>query len=84
MKTFKHEEIYCNQYRDEAELRAHIEEFIDGYYNRQRLHSALGYRTPEEFEQDEARVGSDGSAKLDAAQLSYFDKPAARKAQEAP
>jgi len=31
-------------------LRTNIEEFIDEYYNRQRLHSALGYRSPEEFE----------------------------------
>ena len=54
MKTLKQEEIYCHQYRDFDELSAHLEEFIDNYYNRQRLHSALGYRTPEEFEQDAA------------------------------
>jgi putative transposase len=51
MKTLKREEIYANEYRDLEHLRAHIEEFIDQYYNRQRLHSALGYQTPEEFEQ---------------------------------
>lgn len=50
MKTLKREEIRCNQYRDMAELSQHMEEFIDVYYNRQRLHSALGYRAPEEFE----------------------------------
>ena len=50
MKTLKQEEIYAHKYRDIADLRVHIEEFIDQYYNRQRLHSALGYRTPEEFE----------------------------------
>jgi transposase InsO family protein len=54
MKTLKQEEIYCNQYADFDELNQHLEEFIDQYYNRQRLHSALGYRTPEEFEQDAA------------------------------
>jgi putative transposase len=32
-------------------MRVNIEEFIERYYNRQRLHSALGYRSPEEFEQ---------------------------------
>jgi transposase InsO family protein len=50
MKTLKREEIYAHKYRDIADLRAHIEEFIGQYYNRQRLHSALGYKTPEEFE----------------------------------
>jgi putative transposase len=51
MKTLKREEIYANDYRDLDHLRANIVEFIDGYYNRCRLHSALGYRPPEEFEQ---------------------------------
>jgi putative transposase len=50
LKTLKREEIYANKYQDLDDLRAHIEEFIDTYYNRQRLHSSLGYRTPEEFE----------------------------------
>jgi transposase InsO family protein len=50
IKTLKREEIYANQYRDLDDLRTHIEEFIDRYYNRLRLHSALGYTTPEEFE----------------------------------
>jgi transposase InsO family protein len=51
MKTLKREEIYANQYRDLDHLRANIAEFIDHYYNRVRLHSALGYQPPEEFEQ---------------------------------
>jgi putative transposase len=51
MKTLKREEIYANDYRDLDHLRANIEAFIDQYYNRCRLHSALGYKTPEEFEQ---------------------------------
>jgi putative transposase len=51
MKTLKREEIYANEYRDLDHLRANIAEFIDGYYNRVRLHSALGYKPPEEFEQ---------------------------------
>ena len=38
------------QYNDLEHLRANIEEFMEEYYNRQRLHSALGYRSPEEFE----------------------------------
>jgi transposase InsO family protein len=51
MKTLKREEIYANEYRDLDHLRANIAEFIDSYYNRVRLHSALGYKPPEEFEQ---------------------------------
>jgi len=51
IKTLKREEIYANEYENLEHLRDHIEEFIDRYYNQIRLHSALGYRSPEEFEQ---------------------------------
>ncbi len=51
MKTLKREEIYANDYRDIEHLRINLEVFIQQYYNRHRLHSALGYRPPEEFEQ---------------------------------
>jgi len=50
IKTLKQEEIYCHGYRDLEELRSHLREFIEEYYNRCRLHSALGYQTPAEFE----------------------------------
>ncbi len=50
IKTLKREQIYANKYQYIDELNAHLEEFIDHYYNRLRLHSALGYKTPEEFE----------------------------------
>jgi len=50
IKTLKREEIYAHKYDNLEHLRANIEEFIEEYYNRQRLHSALGYRSPEEFE----------------------------------
>lgn len=49
-KTLKREEIYANAYRNLNHLKENIEEFIERYYNRCRLHSALGYRPPEEFE----------------------------------
>ncbi len=52
LKTLKREEIYANDYRDLEHLLRNIEAFIEQYYNRCRLHSALGYRPPEEFEQD--------------------------------
>jgi transposase InsO family protein len=51
MKTLKREEIYANTYRDLDHLRVNIAAFIEQYYNRDRLHSALGYHSPEEFEQ---------------------------------
>ena len=50
LKTLKREEIYANTYRDLEHLRTNMATFIDQYYNRTRLHSALGYRPPEEFE----------------------------------
>ena len=50
IRTRKQEEIYTREYRDRADLEAHIAEFLEQYYNRRRLHSALGYRSPEQFE----------------------------------
>jgi transposase InsO family protein len=51
MKTLKYEEVYRQEYYDLAEARALIAEFIEKVYNRKRLHSALGYRPPVEYEQ---------------------------------
>ena len=48
--TLKREEIYANEYQDLEDLRSHLHEFIEQYYNRKRLHSALGYRSPDDFE----------------------------------
>jgi putative transposase len=70
MKTLKAEEIYCREYRDMDDLEAHVEEFLDRYYNHQRLHSALGYRTPAEFEQ-QGRM-QDSAAELAAPRMSFF------------
>jgi len=66
IKTLKDEEIYCRDYRDLAELSAHVQEFLESYYNRLRLHSALGYRTPEEFEREQvsAETGIGGGVAL--------------------
>jgi transposase InsO family protein len=50
MKTLKYEEVYRQEYRDLAEARASIEKFIEKIYNGKRLHSALGYLPPVEFE----------------------------------
>lgn len=75
MKTLKQEEIYCHRYLDFDDLSAHLEEFIDTYYNRQRLHSALGYRTPEEFERDSADTAACGATDCEAATMNYFAPP---------
>jgi putative transposase len=50
MKTLKHEEVDASAYRDLAHARAAIGQFIEEVYNRQRLHSALDYLSPVEFE----------------------------------
>jgi putative transposase len=58
MKTLKQEEIYANQYRDLEHLRAHLEEFIDRYYNVCRLHSALQYLSPDQFEAQQGAIAA--------------------------
>jgi putative transposase len=50
MRTLKPEEVNGQIYRDRADAEASIEVFIEAVRNRQRLHSALAYLTPEEFE----------------------------------
>jgi putative transposase len=50
MKTLKYEEVYRNEYRDFHDAQASIGEFLERVYNQKRLHSALGYVPPAEFE----------------------------------
>jgi putative transposase len=50
MKTLKQEQVYTTEYRDFGDAGAQIGRFIDQVYNRERLHSALGYRSPMAFE----------------------------------
>jgi len=50
MKTLKYEEVFREDYRDLAEAHTGIGHFLEQVYNQKRLHSALGYRPPAEFE----------------------------------
>lgn len=51
LKTLKYEQVYREEYRDLADAYASIGAFIEVVYNQRRLHSALGYLPPAEFEQ---------------------------------
>ena len=51
MKTLKYEEVYRTEYLDFADAQRRIGKFIESVYNQKRLHSALGYLPPVEFEQ---------------------------------
>jgi putative transposase len=51
IRTLKYEEVYRADYQTLTEARASLKHFIEQVYNRERLHSALGYRPPVEFEQ---------------------------------
>jgi putative transposase len=51
IKTLKYEEVYLNEYETQSEARASISKFIEKVYNQKRLHSALDYLPPAEFEQ---------------------------------
>jgi len=69
MKTLKLEEVDGSAYRDIEDARGRIGEFIERVYNRQRLHSALRYLSPEEFE----------AKQTDLSTLStFYPQPAAR------
>jgi putative transposase len=56
MKTLKKEEVNGKEYKDIADARNRVGEFIENVYNAKRLHSALGYKPPEEFEAELKRV----------------------------
>jgi len=58
MKTLKCEEVYRSEYRNLADARLRISDFLDQVYNQKRLHSALGYRPPVEFEQMQQLSGN--------------------------
>jgi transposase InsO family protein len=56
IKTLKYEEVYLNEYRSFADAVENISGFIDSVYNKKRLHSSLGYKSPEAFEMEEKLI----------------------------
>jgi transposase InsO family protein len=74
IKTLKREEIYANAYENLEHLRANIAIFIGQYYNEQRLHSALGYRSPEEFErQAQCQSAADSKERRSPSSLAWLN-----------
>jgi transposase InsO family protein len=71
MRTLKEEEIDCREYGTLAELERNLEDFIERYYNTVRLHAALGYQSPMEFEQQQASVAANPPATGIAAALNF-------------
>lgn len=59
MKTLKHEEVHRCEYRSLEEAQERIEQFVHRVYNQKRLHSALGYRSPVQFEQQPSGLETD-------------------------
>ena len=68
IKTLKQEEIDARRYGSFAELQQHVKEFLDQIYNHVRLHSALGYHSPMEFEESVRKPG----AKWSPATMSFL------------
>ena len=64
MRTLKEEEIDGRAYRDISDAMKSIGEFIERIYNRQRLHSALDYLSPDEYEAGLTRLRQDPPAAI--------------------
>ena len=60
--SLKTEHVHHVRFRTRAEAKAAVFDYVEVFYNRQRLHSALGYRTPAE-----ARASMEGITMLRAA-----------------
>jgi putative transposase len=66
MRTLKEEEVYQTNYQSLEQAQHGIQQFLEEVYNQKRLHSSLGYQTPEEFEricQEKNSDGADGNGR---------------------
>jgi transposase InsO family protein len=79
-KTLKQEEIYANDFYDLEHLLESVGTFIECYYNRCRLHSALGYRSPDELEKESSRSNAEG--RLTGPVLRFFNSEDPPKSRE--
>ena len=62
MKTLKYEEVYRTEYEDLGHARASIGQFLEKVYNEKRLHSALQYLSPSEFERRQSQHAAEAAA----------------------
>ena len=60
MKTLKYDEVYMGNYETYLNVIEKLPDFIEEVYNKKRLHSSLGYLTPEEFEEQNKENKGDG------------------------
>jgi putative transposase len=58
--TLKSELVYAQSWSRRASVRTAIFEYLESFYNRRRLHSALGYRSPADFEEAKMREPTSG------------------------
>jgi transposase InsO family protein len=63
MKTLKAEEVDGQRYQNFEDAESSIGTFVEDVYNTERMHSALGYRSPVEFESEIANIGTDSQAR---------------------
>ncbi len=71
MRTLKEEEVDGSAYRNIDDARNRIGEFIETVYNSQRLHSALDYLSPHEYEANLTRLRNKGTVAIENLENCY-------------